>query len=203
MKTTLSFSVFLSLILLFFAAACDQAASPKPEANATPAASFGGYASQVEWGKHLATISGCDDCHSPKIMTAQGPAPDMSRRLSGHPADGSLPSFKPASPQQMGWTITNEHLTAWQGAWGTSFSSNLTPDDTGLGAWTEEQFMTAIRKGKYKGMESSRPLLPPMPWPNYAQMTDDELKALFAFLKSLPPVKNVVPAPIPPDAAKS
>lgn len=103
----------------------------------------------------------------------------------------------------MGWTITNEHLTAWQGAWGTSFSSNLTPDDTGLDSWTEEQFMTAIRKGKYKGMESSRPLLPPMPWPNYAQMTDDELKALFAFLKSLPPVKNVVPAPIPPDAAKS
>ncbi|HNL40505.1 MAG TPA: hypothetical protein PKH43_15245, partial [Saprospiraceae bacterium] len=68
---------------------------------------------------------------------------------------------------------------------------------------TEEQFINAIRKGKLKGLDNSRTLLPPMPWPNYARMSDDELKAIFAFLKSLPPVKNVVPAPIPPASAKS
>lgn len=205
MKAILTFSAALAGLAIFVATACETAVSKPAPAQTSQAAApqFGGYASQVEWGAHLVTITGCDDCHSPKAMTAQGPAPDMSRRLSGHPADGTLPSFERKTPQSMGWTITNEHLTAWQGAWGTSFSANLTPDESGIGSWSEEQFINALRKGKIKGLDSSRSMLPPMPWPNCAHMTDDELKAIFAYLKTLPPIKNVVPAPIPPDAAKS
>lgn len=192
------FAVFAAL-LIAGATACEKVHSQKTEA--APAASApanGGFPSQIAWGEHLVVVAGCDDCHSPKKMTAEGPVTDETRRLSGHPADGTIPTFERKSPESMGWTITNEHLTAWQGPWGTSFTANLTPDDTGIGTWTEEQFATAIRKGKFKGMESSRMLLPPMPWFNYAHFTDDELKAVFAFLKSLPPVKNAVPAPIPP-----
>ncbi len=206
MKTIYALSAVVAGLVLFVAAACEQANSQQtanPAEAAKTAANFGGYASQVEWGAHLVIIAGCDDCHSPKKMTPQGPMPDESRRLSGHPADGTIPSFERKTPESMGWTLTNEHLTAWSGPWGTSFTANLTPDDSGIGTWTEEQFFTAIRKGKLKGLDSSRDLLPPMPWPNYAQMSDDELKAVFAFLKSLPPVKNVVPAPLPPAPVKS
>ena len=205
MKALLTMSAALAGLAIFVATACETAVSQSPTApTSQPSAKqYGGFATQAEWGEHLVTITGCDDCHSPKTMTSQGPAPDMSRRLSGHPADGTVPSFERKTPQSIGWTVTNEHLSAWQGAWGTSFSANLTPDESGIGSWTEEQFINAIRKGKLKGLDNSRTLLPPMPWPNYARMSDDELKAIFAFLKSLPPVKNVVPAPIPPASAKS
>ncbi len=90
--------------------------------------------------------------------------------------------------------------TAAKGPWGTSFAANLTPDPTGLGNWSEEQFFNAMRKGYYKGIEGGRMLLPLMPWPAYAQMTDEDLRSIFAYLKSLPPVKNIVPAPLPPGA---
>ena len=96
------------------------------------------------------------------------------------------------------YVLFNMGLTAATGPWGTSFAANLTPDDDGLGSWTEEQFFTAIRKGKYKGMEGSRDLLPPMPWFVFANWTDDDMKAVFAYLKSIKPVDNLVPAPIPP-----
>ena len=94
--------------------------------------------------------------------------------------------------------LFNMNLTAFVGPWGLSYAANLTPDDTGIGAWTFENFLTAIRKGKYKGLEGSRDLLPPMPWQMYRNMTDDDLKAVFTYLKSLPPISNIVPAPKSP-----
>ena len=63
--------------------------------------------------------------------------------------------------------------------------------------------MYAIRNGKYKGLENSRPLLPPMPWDMYRNFSDDELKAVFAYLKSTKPIRNIVPAPKPPVAASN
>ena len=70
----------------------------------------------------------------------------------------------------------------------------------GLMGRGKTQSETAIdltkREGKYKGLDGSRPLLPPMPWPNFAQMTDEDLKAVFAYLKSTKPVRNIVPTPI-------
>jgi hypothetical protein len=91
-----------------------------------------------------------------------------------------------------------QHFTAAAGPWGVSFAANLTSDESGIGNWTEEQFFKAIREGKSKGMDNTRPLLPPMPWENFKNLTDDDLRAMFAYLKSTKPVRNVVPAPIPP-----
>jgi hypothetical protein len=90
-------------------------------------------------------------------------------------------------------------LTAWSGPWGQSFAANLTPDkNTGLGIWTEDMFIKAIRTGKHMG--TSRDILPPMPWQAFAQMTDADLKGIFAYLQSIPAVTNHVPDPIPPPA---
>ena len=87
----------------------------------------------------------------------------------------------------------NEDLTSAAGPWGVSFSANITSDSTGLGNWTEAQFFKALREGKFKGLDQSRPLLPPMPWQNLKHLTDEDIRSIFAFLKSTKPVKNVVP----------
>jgi cytochrome c553 len=155
---------------------------------------------QMKRGEYLVGYGGCDDCHSPKVMTPKGPQPDMARRLSGHPANAQLPAIPAGAigpnPNQWG-AITNNDLTAWVGPWGTSFAANLTPDSaTGLGRWTADQFVKTMRSGKHFGV--GRPLLPPMPWYDIAVLTDQDIKAMFAYLKSLKPIQNQVPAPIPP-----
>lgn len=159
--------------------------------------------SDVDRGRYLVAICGCDDCHSPKTMTAEGPVVDSTRRLSGHPADMKLPDIKQSELAPGKWVFGEQDLTAWAGLWGVSFAVNLTPDtETGIGAWTPELFMKIIRTGKFMGIESGRSLLPPMPWQNYRQMTDDDLRAIFAYLKSLPPISNKVPDPLPPPPMK-
>lgn len=150
----------------------------------------------VARGKYLTTLGGCNDCHSPKVFTAEGVMPDTTRLLSGHPQSEKLsPVLKTQD-----WILFNNSLTAFVGPWGVSYAANLTPDDTGIGNWSFNQFLIAIRKGKSKGLEGSRSLLPPMPWQMYRQMTDDDLKAIYTYLKSLPPIDNLVPAPIAPNA---
>ena len=156
--------------------------------------------SQVKRGEYLATFGGCHDCHSPKVMTPNGPVPDKTKLLSGHPADSPLAPV-PAGvvgPAPNQWTaLTNSDLTAWVGPWGISFAANLTPDKaTGLGAWTVEQFIKAMRTGKHLGV--GRPILPPMPWFDVAVLSDADLKALFAYLRSMKPISNHVPSPVPP-----
>jgi cytochrome c553 len=152
----------------------------------------------VRRGQYLSIIGGCNDCHTPKVMTPQGPAPDAARTLSGHPANAQL-SALPAGvigPDKWG-AVTNNDLTAWVGPWGTSFAANLTPDKaTGLGAWTFEQFSKTMRTGKHLGV--GRPVLPPMPWQSVAMLTDQDMRAMFAYLQSLKPIVNQVPQPIPP-----
>ena len=91
-------------------------------------------------------------------------------------------------------------MTAWSGPWGTSFTANLTPDkETGLGAWTQQNFVETMRTGRHLGR--GRQILPPMPYEQVASLTDDDLGAVFAYLQSLPPIKNRVPQPLPPPAA--
>ena len=158
--------------------------------------------SQVERGRYLVSICVCDDCHSPKIMTALGPMADSSRRLSGHPADAVMPEINQKALSN--WYLGEQDLTAWVGPWGVSFPFNLTPDtSTGTGAWTPELFIKIMRTGKHMGSESGRPILPPMPWQNYGQMTDEDLSAVFAFLKTLPAISNKVPDPLPPSAPRA
>ena len=149
-------------------------------------------------GEYLATFGGCSDCHTPKIMTPNGPAPDASRLLSGHPANTQVPPVPPGALAPGQWiAMTNGDLTAWAGPWGISFAANLTPDTaTGLGGWTVDQFIKTMRTGKHLGV--GRPILPPMPWYDIAVLNDADMKALFAYFKSLKPVTNPVPQPIPP-----
>ena len=152
----------------------------------------------VERGKYLVTFGSCNDCHSPKKMTPKGPVPDEARILSGHPADEKLPEVPPNlfGPDRWG-AITNNNLTGWVGPWGTSYASNLTPDlETGIGNMNEELFIRILRTGKFMG--GTRDILPPMPWQEIGMLTNGDLKAVFAFLKSLKPLKNQVPAARPP-----
>ena len=157
-------------------------------------------AKQVARGKYLVEAGGCHDCHTPKKMTATGPVPDLSLAFSGHRA-GTAAAPVPAGilgPGPKQWTaMTNADLTAWAGPWGISFSANITPDKvTGLGNWTVQQFIQTARTGKHLGV--GRAVLPPMPVQSLAVLTDSDLKAMFAYLRSVPPISNAVPAPIPP-----
>ncbi len=149
-------------------------------------------------GEYLVLTGGCGDCHTPMKMGSHGPEPDMQRMLSGHPANVKMtPAVIP--PGGWGWmgSFTN---TAFQGPWGISYAINLTPDmETGLGKWTEANFVGALKTGKHLGV--SRPILPPMPWQATRNMTDSDLKAMFAYLRSLPPIANRVPDPTPPIAS--
>lgn len=150
----------------------------------------------IKRGGYLVTIGACHDCHSPKVMTPEGPRIDTSRLLSGHPSEQPVPDI-PQNARQ--WVLFDMGLTTFVGPWGVSFAANLTPDDTGIGNWTFEQFETAIRRGKSKGLETNREILPPMPWEMYKHLTDEDLRAIFVYLKSIKPVDNAVPAPIPPN----
>lgn len=148
----------------------------------------------IEKGKYLTTTSACHDCHSPKILTPGGVIVDTTRILSGHRKESPVPAFTPTND----WIMFNNEFTAYVGPWGVTFAANLTPHDTGTGSWSFEQFKTAIRKGKYKGLEGSRPLLPPMPWEMYKNFTDEDLLAIFTYLQSIKPIDNLVPYPIGP-----
>lgn len=152
--------------------------------------------SLVKRGRYLVGIMGCNDCHSPMVMTPQGPQRDSTRLLSGHPAAMQLPPVDVSKTQ--GYVLFALSGTAMNGPWGTSFAANITSDATGIGNWSEAQFFKVMREGKLKGMEGNRSLLPPMPWQAYSQASDDDLHAIFAYLKSTPPVENRVPAPLPP-----
>ena len=192
-----SLIVLLGLLALMAVAYSQSETKKTPEGTAGAASN----AAQVKRGQYLVTVSGCIDCHAPKIFTAKGPEPDPALFLSGAPANTKLGDL-PANfigPNAWGAVCTND-MTTWVGPWGVSFAANLTPDEaTGIGSWTEDSFVQSIRTGKHMG--SGREILPPMPWPMYRNMTDQDLKAIFAYLKSLKPVTNEVPQPIPPAAA--
>ena len=147
-------------------------------------------------GEYLVTVMGCADCHTPLKMGPQGPEPDRSRWLSGHPADAAMPPAPKLGPGPWGW-VGAADMTSFSGPWGVSFSANLTSDpETGIGAWSEQTFITAIRSGKHQG--KGRDILPPMPWQTVRQATDADLKAVFAYLQSTRPIRNAVPDVIPP-----
>jgi hypothetical protein len=150
--------------------------------------------SLIKRGSYLVNTIGCDDCHSPKKFTPTGFEIDMEHRFAGHLANSPL--GKPnTTVMKDGYMLFALDLTSAVGPWGQSYSANISSDETGIGNWTEEQFFRAIREGKSKGLKESRPLLPPMPWFIYKNMSDIDLKAIFAFLKSTKPVENRVPGP--------
>ncbi|WKK67493.1 c-type cytochrome [Lutimonas zeaxanthinifaciens] len=152
----------------------------------------------IAQGEYLVGIMGCHDCHSPKRMGEKGPEIIPELMLSGYPSDRPQAPLKHELIKE-GFAMFYPDLTASVGPWGGSFAANLTPHESGIGNWTEEQFKRALTQGKAKGMENGRMLLPPMPWMNYANMKDEDVRAVYTYLKSINPVENVVPAPVAPD----
>jgi hypothetical protein len=184
LATTAGFSITLAAASFVTLMGRGQDVRPMPSDDA------------VRRGEYLVKIMGCNDCHTPWKMGPQGPEPDMTRFLSGHPEEiGPLPNVKAAEPFTSSGSATN---TAYSGPWGVSYAFNLTPDiNTGLGIWTEEMFVKTIRTGRHMGV--SRPINPPMPWPAYRNATDEDLKAVYAFLRTIKPIVNHVPDYLPPD----
>ncbi len=182
MITTLAVSAML--------VACTESGSKKINDERTPTPE-----ERVKRGEYLVSSVGCDDCHSPKRMGPNGPeiVPDL--RLSGYPSTRPIMKVDKAS-MSAGWVMFGPDFTNAVGPWGMSFTANLTSDETGIGNWTEPQFIKAIREGKWMGQENTRPILPPMPWPSYKNLTDEDLRSIFAYLKTVPAVNNVPPAPV-------
>lgn len=172
---------------------CQQQRTQAPAAQTAPG-------DPVKRGDYLVTVVGCNDCHTPLKMGPNGPEPDMARMLSGHPETMLLPP-PPRLPKE-GWNWTGAGTTtAFAGPWGITYAANLTPDqNTGLGTWTEDMFIKTLRNGRH--MANGRPLNPPMPWRWFAKMTDEDLKAIFAYLRTIPPIQNHVPDYQEPAAAK-
>lgn len=196
MKTII---IIINLVLIgFIVVRCTQSESAVPASKPVTITPEVKKENLIKRGEYLVNAIGCDDCHSPKIMGPNGIEIDPKRRLSGHPAAQKLAPIKDKSVIENYALFEGMNFTATVGPWGTSYAANLTPDETGLGNWTEAQFIKAIREGQYKGLDGGRPLMPPMPWFVYKNLTDEDLKAIFAYLQSLPPVNNLVPAYTPP-----
>jgi|KBSMisStaDraftv2_1062788.scaffolds.fasta_scaffold178720_1 hypothetical protein len=207
-KLSIAFSIMLIAVVVVACnngAAKEETADTTKEKSSTTTAMFGGYESQVKWGEHIVKIGGCNDCHTPKKMGPNGPEDDMSLMLSGHPAQMPVAPFDAKEAAKKGLVVT-QTFTAWTGPWGTTYAANLTSDSTGIGNWKEEQFLKALKEKKWMGLDGTRPLMPPMSMMPATLMTDDELKAIFAYLKSTPPIHNIQPEaallPPPPAPAK-
>lgn len=192
-----AFYPLLILITALMSAGCNTNSSNKQKANEKqPADTLMTARQLVQKGEYLVTVfGGCPDCHAPKEMGPQGPVPVKSLWLSGYPSDRPVVKADPSSIKK-GWIMIVFDLTSASGPWGVSFAANLTSDQTGIGNWTEENFIRALKEGKYKGIPNGRTLLPTMPWQNFTNAKVEDLRAIFAYLKSIPPVRNVVPEAI-------
>ncbi len=186
-------SLFMTCVLAV--CALSVGCTPREESPSGTSAVKAPQQSSVERGKYLVTVMDCNGCHTPM----KGGEPDMTRMLSGHPQDVHIDKA-PKLPADGQWgLVVNQTNTAWAGPWGISFTANITPDDnTGIGSWSEDTFIKAIRTGRHMGV--SRQILPPMPWQMQSHLSDEDLKAISAYLKSIPPISNHVPDPIEPPA---
>jgi mono/diheme cytochrome c family protein len=134
-----------------------------------PSQSVVAESTPIERGKYLVGFGGCNDCHTPGYFFGK---PDMARYLGGSEVGFEIPGL------------------------GIFHGPNLTPDkETGLGTWSADQIATAITKGE---RPDGRILAPIMPWHAFAKLTPDDVRAVVAFLRSLPPVANKVPGPFGP-----
>ncbi len=185
--------VFLNLIMAFqLIISCDSLEEKDNDVSSNQ------MTDPAERGKYLVTIMDCNICHSPKIFNEKGFEFDENRILSGFPSDAKLPAYDSSNFVPGNWVLFHPEFTSVLGPWGISFSSNLTPHETGIGNWTFEQFKVAMTQGKHKGMENGRPLLPPMPWESFQSLTDEDLKSIYSYLQTISPVDNIVPEPVPP-----
>jgi hypothetical protein len=189
---------FALIVICIYACSSNTSA----DSTAAPVATvekpkYGGYETQVQWGEHIVTIAGCNDCHTPKKMTPMGPVNDSSLMLSGHPEGMPAPEVDRKMLESKGMVVTQD-FTSWVGPWGITYTANLTPDPSGTGNWTEDQFVYALKNMKSKGLPASRNLLPPMSMMPAKDMTEDEMRAVYAYLRTIKPIKNNSVQPTPP-----
>jgi hypothetical protein len=184
--------LYVLLIIIFFTVVFIQTQCTSPQEKIITQEEI------IKKGAYLVNFGGCNDCHSPKVFTDMGPIPDTTRLLSGYQESLILPRVDTSVIGHGKWYLSNGDLTAWVGPWGISFSANLTPDmKTGIGTWKEEMFINTMRNGLHLG--AGRSILPPMPFMGLAGLKDEDLKSIFAYLKSIKPVSNKVPDPVPPN----
>lgn len=195
MKTNLPNLALIALLPLLFLSCKNE---PAPTADVVVQSVEPSVADVIAHGEYLVGILGCHDCHSPKKMGENGPEIIPELMLSGYPSDRPIIKFDSPLIKE-GFSMFYPDLTATAGSWGVSFTGNLTPHETGIGNWSEEQFKRALTQGKYKGLENGRTLLPPMPWYSFSIMTDEDVHAIYSYLKSINPVENVVPGPVSPE----
>ncbi|HVS90572.1 MAG TPA: c-type cytochrome [Mucilaginibacter sp.] len=188
-------AIILIIIISGFIWAVTSCSSTKEDQTGASAAPS--KDSLIKRGNYLVTAMGCNDCHSPKKMGPHGPFVDTDRALSGFRSDAPVPTASLEDVEKHQIVFAGD-LTGFVGPWGTSFAANITSDATGIGNWSLDQFKNAIRNGKYMGLKEERNLMPPMPWEAYRNLNDADLEAIFAYLKSTKPVKNVVPSYRPP-----
>jgi len=195
MKANLSNLALIAFLPLLFLSCKNE---PAPAAETVVEILEPSVEDVIAHGAYLVEIMGCHDCHSPKKMGEKGPEIIPELMLSGYPSD--RPVIKFDSPLiKEGFAMFYPDLTAAAGPWGVSFTGNLTPHETGIGNWSEAQFKIALTQGKLKGLENGRPLLPPMPWFNFTHLKDEDVHAIYTYLKSINPVENVVPGPVSPE----
>lgn len=151
----------------------------------------------VEMGKLLTEEFGCVDCHTPKIMRNNYLINDPDRLFSGHPEDKILPQFPPEIIGPDKWRgLFTDSMTAWGGPWGISYSANLTPDnETGIGKLSEKNFVSVLSLGIHSGM--NRKLMQPMPWKETSALREEDLNAIYVYLRTVEPIKNKVPDSVP------
>ncbi|HEV8286190.1 MAG TPA: diheme cytochrome c-553 [Chitinophagaceae bacterium] len=197
----LLFGLLVSFLAIYIAGCSGEGSNEKKEAGPVEKTTMS-QEDMIKRGDYLTITSGCHDCHSPKKFGPHGEMMlDSSKLLSGHPAEMPMPPINLKSLEPGQWMSLSGDLTAFVGPWGMSYTANLTPDSaTGIGTWSETHFINAIRNGKHLG--DGRPIMPPMPWEFIGKMTDDDLKSIYVFLKSLPPIKNAVHAPFTPDEVR-
>ncbi|HMU72478.1 MAG TPA: diheme cytochrome c-553 [Ferruginibacter sp.] len=188
MRTKVSAIILGAVALTTAVISCDNQQENKTTVQAISNDSL------VKRGAYLVNSIGCDDCHSPKKMGPHGPEVVAETRFGGFLASNPIGKVD-TNVIKNGWAMFGPDFTNTVGPWGMSFAANISSDETGIGNWSEQQFITALRKGKLKGLEGSRDLLPPMPWFVYKNLTDEDLRSIYAYLKTTKPVKNVVPAP--------
>lgn len=154
-------------------------------------------AGQIQRGKQLVNEGRCNDCHTPSIETSEGIVADKMRILSGHPSGAEIPEIPHVKINSDQWIefLSTLDSTVWVGEWGMSFAANITPDpDTGIGKWNEEVFVEIMKSGKHVNL--NRGIKPPMPWQDYAKLSDEDLVSIFTYLSTIQPVYNAVPKPV-------
>ena len=139
-------------------------------------------------------MGGCNDCHTPMKFDPEigMPVPDMTRMLSGHPEGAPDPTTSLSGHDAAAIGPT---FTSFKAPFGIVYTANLTPDkETGLGNWTEDMFLKAVRTGRHMG-GTGRPILPPMPWPNVGMQSDGTSRRSSPTSAASPPSTTTSPPP--------